>query len=257
MKKCKCISYIIVSIFLLTGCANTENKVKEFFQTDSATQVREDYRDILEHLIKFKVKLDKRNPNAYNKKISNKIYHELQVAENEISLTFNNNKLFEYDEYFKYAFDKSPNINFRNDLLILGIYKLIYEAYDIKKGHQITALSYNNEKLQKLHYYLQALKWRIKTIKDTNGDYLFLTWQRNWQIEFEKRVKKGEQPSWEMIQKLHYIKTNKENLLQPSNFSFEIILSQMIYDVKHTLKNIGEEPVDVGIEAIKGLVFFI
>lgn len=140
---------------------------------------------------------------------------------------------------------------------MLGIYKLIYEAYDMKNGHQITALSYNNEKLQKLYYYLRALKWRIKTAKDDNGKYLFLTWQKNWQIEFEERVNNGEKPSWKMIQKLKYIKSKEENILEPSNFSFEVILSKMIYDVKNTLKNIGEEPVDVSIEAIKGLVFFI
>lgn len=257
MQNCKYICYILISIFLLTGCANSEDKVKEFFQTDSATQVREDYSDILEHLIRLKTKLDKRNPQEYNKKISNQIYHELQVAQNNITLTINKNRLENYDDYFKYAFDKKPNVQYRNDFLILGIYKLIYEAYDMKNGHQITALTYNNEKLQKLYYYLRALKWRIKTIKDTNGEYLFLTWQKNWQIEFEKRVKRGEEPSWEMIQNLKYIKSNQENILQPSNFSFEVILSRMITDVKNTLKNIGEEPVDVGIEAIKGLVFFI
>ena len=58
MQNCKYICYILISIFLLTGCANSEDKVKEFFQTDSATQVREDYSNILEHLVRLKTKLD-------------------------------------------------------------------------------------------------------------------------------------------------------------------------------------------------------
>ena len=34
-------------------------------------------------------------------------------------------------------------------------------------------------------------------------------------------------------------------------------LSQMIYNVKATLKNVGEEPVDVSIEAMKSIILFI
>ncbi len=248
---------ITVLISLLTGCIKPEEKMQEFLETDSATQVRQDYKNILESLVLFKTKLDRRNPNEFDKKLSNQIFQEIRSNQNNIKININNTPLIKYDDYFKFAFDKNSKLKNRNDFLILGIYKLIYEAYDLKKGHQITALTYNNEKLQKLHYYLQALKWRIKTAKNDNKEYLFLTWQKNWQIELERKINAGELPSWKMIENLKYIKEKKESIFESSNFSFEIILSRMIFDVKNTLKNIGEEPLDMGIEALKGLVFFI
>lgn len=257
MVACKYIFLMILFLSLLTGCAKPKEKIQEFLETDSATQVREDYKSILENLVLFKVKLDKRNPNEYDKKLSNQIFQEIRTNQNNIRIKINNTFLIKYDEYFKFAFDNNPHIKNRNDFLILGMYKLTYEAYDLDKGHQLTALTYDNEKLQKLYYYLRALKWRIKTAKNDNKEYLFLTWQKNWQIELERKINAGDLPSWEMIESLKYIKEKKESIFEPSNFSFEILLSKMIFDVKHTLKNIGEEPIDISIEALKGLVFFI
>jgi len=257
MNKFKQLFFITVLISLLTGCVKPKDRIHEFLQTDSATQIREDYKSILKHLVLFKSKLDKRNPNSYDKKLSNQLFQDIRTYKNSIKIDVNNNYLTKYDEYFKQAFDKKSNIKNRNDFLILGMYKSVYEAYDLKKGHQITALTYDKEKLQKLYYNLNVLKWKIKTARNDNREYLFLTWQKNWQIELENKIHKGAKPSWEMIQNLEYIKQNRESIFESSNFSFEILLSRMITDVKNTLKNIGEEPVDVGIEAIKGLVFFI
>lgn len=257
INKFKHILFISFFIFFLTGCVNTQDKVQEFLQTDSATQVRNDYKNIIDNLVIFKKKLDMRNPNSFDKNISFSMIRELNSSSNIYYKDINGKSITKYDEYFKYAFDKNPNIKNRNDYLILGMYKLIYEAYNLDKGHQLTTLTYNIESLRRLYYYLKALKWKIKNVKDNNNNYLFLTWQQNWQIELEKKLSKGEKPSWKMIQNLKYIKEKKESIYDSSNFSFEVILSQMIYDVKNSLKNIGEEPVDIGIEVMKSLVFFL
>jgi len=155
------------------------------------------------------------------------------------------------------AFDKNSNIPDRDDFLIIGLYKLIWETYKVGDGHQITTLTYDQEAFTKLYYYLEVIKWKVKTAKDKNDNYLFLTWQNNWQVEFQNRLHAGEQPSWEMLQNLAYIKSHKESISDPSNFNFEILLSQIIFQVKNSARLIGKEPVDIGIDAMISLVLFL
>ena len=257
MKKTKFLFFIIITISLLTGCSNTQNKIQKVFQTNSAAKVKSDYKEILKLLVSFKQKLNIRNPKNYNKTLSVSISKNINTFQNDIKLKVNSHSLETYNEYLQYAFDKNPNIKNRNDLLIVGLYKLIYGAYDINAGHQITALTYDIKKLQKLYYNLNSIKWRIKSYRDDQQNYLFLTWQKNWQIQLEKKIKTGETPSWKMIQNLEYIKQNRETIFESSNFSFEVLLSKMIYNVKGTLKNVGEEPIDVSIETMKSLILFL
>jgi len=56
--------YIFVFLYILifTGCTNSSPKVQEFFQTDNATHIQDDYRNIVKLLTKYKKKLDLRNP---------------------------------------------------------------------------------------------------------------------------------------------------------------------------------------------------
>ncbi len=84
-----------------------------------------------------------------------------------------------------------------------------------------------------------------------------MTWQKNWQIQLQKELSVNENPSWEIIQNLNALRGNSETLFDTSDFEFEVLLSKMIYNVKNTLTNVGEEPVDVGIEAMKSLVIFL
>jgi len=252
--------HLFVLIFitlLLTACSSTQDKLQGILQTTSASKIKKDYKKILTSLVIFKEKLNARNPKNYNIEHSKNITKSIKTLANNVYLEVNNKKLERYSEYLKYAFDKNKNTVNRNDLLILGLYKLIYEAYDIKAGHQITALSYDIKKLQKLYYNLNVIKWRIKSNKDESNTYLFLTWQKNWQIELKKNINSGKTPTWEMIQNLEYIKNKKESIFDSSNLTFEVLLSKMIYHVRSTLKNVGEEPIDVSIEAMKSLVIFL
>ena len=257
MKRITGLFFILCLILLLTGCSNTQSKIQELMQTNSAAKIKNNYTEILESLLTFKEKLNLRNPNYFDKELSNTITKNIKKRVDTIKLERDNQELKSYSQYLKVAFDKNPNIKNRNDLLILGMYKLVYEAYNIQAGYQITALNYDIKKLQKLYYNLNSLRWRIKSYKDGNNNYLFLTWQKNWQIELERSINQGKVVSWEMIKNLEFIKEKKETLFESSNFSFEILLSGMIYNVKTTLKDVGEEPVDVSIKAMKSLILFI
>ncbi|AXH14264.1 hypothetical protein [Malaciobacter mytili] len=246
---------LFLSIFFITlfsGCAK-HNKVNELFQTNKAVEIANDYKEILSYLNTYKVKLDKRNPKQFNKDLKVAIHNQINSLNNIVSLkNFDNEILINYKQYLDMAFS-SKNVYFRNDYLILGMYYMIYDSYSLKEFHKFTALNYNKEKLQNLYKNLHILRWRIKTAKNSDGKYLFLTWQNNWQVEFiNKNIKNLNE-----INELTYIKTAKESILSPSNFSFEVLISLMILRVEDTLKNIGSEPSQITIDTIKSLVFII
>jgi len=249
------IIFFLTIILLFSGCTNSTPKVQEFFQTDNATHIQNNYKDIIKLLVKYKQKLDKRNPNSYDKQLSHYMYKEFNNSTNFLFLKENGKYIQDYNTYLKLAFQKDTKL--RNDYLILGLYKQIWFAYQQNESHQITTLSYNQEALKTLFYTLKVIKWKINTKKDKKGNYLFLTWQNNWQIELKKRLQDGQKPTWELIQNLKHIKNNQESLYSPSNPNFEILMSEMIFRVENSLKILGEEPLDVSIEAMKSLVFFL
>jgi len=248
---------LIVFGLLFSGCISaTQERVEKMLQTNSANSMKKDYTQITKELIVFKEKLDKRNPSAYDKDFSNQIYTEINNLTNTRNLAYENIQLHTYKEYLQIAFSKFEIKN-RNDYLILGLYKEIYDAYDIQSGHQITALTYDKNKLQNLYQNLQILKWKLNTARDVKDEYLFLTWQNNWQIELEKRLKQKEIKTYDDILNLKYIKEGKETLFSQSNMSFEVLLSSMMYHVKNSLETLGVEPVDVGLEAVKTMFIFL
>lgn len=247
----------IFFVAFLSGCASvSQDKVEKVFQTNSANSMKQDFKELTKQLITLKDRLDKRNPNAYNRTISNAIYTHLSNGKNAVSLKFNNVKLNTYKEYLQMAFSKE-SIQYRNDFLILGMYKEIYEAYEIKSGHQLTALAYDKQKLQNLYQNLQIIKWKLNTAKSAKDEYLFLTWQNNWQIELETALKQNQIHTYEDILNLRSIKEGHESLFSQSNPSFEVILTSMISRVKTSLETIGVEPVDVGIDTLKAMFIFL
>ena len=242
-------------VLLLSSCASFQEDVKSVLQTSKASIIKDDYKTVQTLLIDFKKKLDERNPTQYSKRYENRIYELINKDDASFLLKHKNMVLEDYKEYLQLAFSKD-DIFLRNDYLILGLYYLVYSSYELKDGHKITALQYNREKLNRLYKNLQIIKWKIKTNKDQKGNYLFLTWQNNWQIELEKKVKRGEKLSYDEIQKLKFIKEQKETILDPSNFSFEVILSKMIHRVENSLKSLGDEPKELSLTAIRGMFLF-
>jgi len=246
-----------ICLFFLSGCATSHEKISESLQSHGATLLNRDFKKVSKYLYMYKEKLDLRNPKAFSSKANYAILHDIQTAQNTLRITYNERKLSTYDDYLKVAFDKNPGITDRNDFLILGIHKLLFETYQIEKGHRITTLSYQQDAFKKLYYYLEVIKWKIKTDKDAKGNYLFISWQNNWQIELEQRLRHGVKPSWEMLTKLPSIKNGRETLLDSSNTNFETLFNHIISHAKNSARIVGDEPVDISIEAMKSIVLFL
>jgi hypothetical protein len=121
------------------------------------------------------------------------------------------------------------------------------------KKHQFSAIEYNKEEMIKLYEYLQIVRWKIRTAKDDKENYLFNTWQNNWQLELAKKY----QGDYNIINELSHIKSNNESIYDPSNFSYEIVISKMITNVEHTLRKINIEPYEMSVSVLKGFIFII
>ena len=246
------IFFLIFTSIFFQACAFNTSGLKSLAQSNSASQIEEYKVEILESLITYKNKLDLRNPSAFNKDIKDDIINEISINQDYIHIIQDGVKLETYEDYFYYAFS-DKNINNRNDLLILGMYKLIFKAYAMEREHQFVSFSYNKEEMQNLHKYLQVIRWKIKTAKNEKGQYLFNTWQNNWQIELEKKYV----DDYNIINDLEYIKSEKESVYDYSNFSFEIVLSKIFVNVEHTLKKINIEPFEMGFSTLKSFIFVI
>lgn len=221
-------------LLLFSGCLPKQEDVKNIFQTDSATIIKNDYNSIREKILSFKEKLDIRNPNSYSKKRVNKINSLIKNSNKNYLISYHNMILENYKDYLQLAFSKT-NISNRNDYLVLGLYYLVYELYEVEKGHRLAGFMYDSSKLQKLYKNIQILNWKIKNDRDLKQNYLFLTWQNNWQVELEK----------------------KETIFDSSNFNFEILLIQINDRVKNSLKTMGEEPKDLSISTLKSMFLFL
>ena len=212
---------------------------------------------MVELLLEYKSKLDKRNPKGFSSQLNYLLQKNIRENTDEINLYINNSiPLKHYQDYLNYAFEKNNQVNYRNDYLAIGIYKMFYESFDMDSKYKLTALSYDIEKLQKAYKNLQIIQWRIKFNKDKNNNYLFLTWQNNWQIELSKRLN-NEKLDAIKLSDLHYIKSKQESILNPSNNSFEVITSKMLLYYESTIRLLNAEPEELGIETIMSILFLI
>lgn len=252
--KLKLFHYILllVLVFTFQACSVNKDTLQSVAQTDSASQIVEFKNETLDLLVKYKKKLDIRNPNSFNRALAKNVYFQINTNQNYINIIQNKVKLKTSQEYLHYAFSKDEVKN-RNDFLIIGLYKLIYNAYNLKEEHHFTSLQYNKSEMLKLYQYLQVIRWKIRTSKDNKNQYLFNTWQNNWQLELMKK----DDSNLNIIKDLKYIKSKKESIYDSSNFSFENIISEILVNIKHTLKEINVEPYDMSISAIKSFVFII
>lgn len=244
--------FLVFFSFFIQSCSLNQNKIKSIAQTNSASQIEEFKTEILKDLILYKKKLDLRNPNAFKKDLENVIIQQIKNNKNSINLIQNGKTLSTPNEYFYYAFSPQ-SINNRNDLLILGLYKLIFKAFQMDKKHQFLAIQYDKQNMISLYEYLQVLRWKIRTEKDEKSNFLFNTWQNNWQLELVTKYK----GDYNIINSLDFIKLNKESIYDSSNFSFEIIFSKILTNVEHSLRKINVEPYEMGVSALKSFVFII
>ncbi len=244
--------FIIVFVLLFQGCSFTKQNIQSIAQSNSATEISKYKNETIFSLLEYKKKLNLRNPNSYNKTLSKEITNQIQTNQDYINILQDGKVLKSYDDYLHYAFSEK-DINNRNDFLIIGLYKLIYKAYGLEESHKFTALQHNKFELSKLYKYLQIIRWKIRTQKNAKGEYLFNTWQNNWQIELLQK----DNSDLNIIKELKYIKSNDETLYSPSNFSFEILLSRILLNVEYTLRKINIEPYAMSTSAIKSFIFIL
>jgi hypothetical protein len=247
---------LLLFLILFTGCSSSKIDITDMLQTQNAKHIKNHYRSITSLLLEYKTKIDKRNPQNYDRSLDNLLRKNIKRS-NNITLHSKSHKRFtNYRQYLDYAFSKQTNIINRNDYLIVGIYKMFFYAYEMKKTHKITALDYDVERFQKIYKNMQVINWRIKHNKDINGDYLFLTWQNNWQIELQEILKNKENYKIN-IDDIRYLKTKRESLLDPSNSSFEILVLTMLTHLRESIELLGAEPEELALESILTFTFLL
>ena len=96
---------------------------------------------------------------------------------------------------------------------------------------------------------MQIIQYRIQTDKNKDGDFLFITWQRPWQIDLLKKINTK--------QEIDLDKYNKEDLMYHSNMSFQVITTNMINTLQETLGYLGSESTNLSSEAIKSVFIFL
>ena len=248
--------WLILFLLLLNGCSSSSNlHVSDYLQTENAKHIKNYYADIISLLLEYKVKLNKRNPNAYDKALANPILENIKASNNINMYSKKHEDFKDYKQYLDYAFSKE-SVDNRNDYLIIGIYKMFFLAYKMKNKHKITALDYDVDTFQKIYKNLQIISWKIKHNKNKNGEYLFLTWQNNWQVELSKKLITNKEYKLNE-EEISYLKDKKESLLDPSNSSFEVIIEKMLMNLYLSIKLLGAEPEQIAVDAILNLTFLI
>ncbi len=242
MKKVIFILFIFAS-FLISSDFSFKNLIK----TNREIKIEDYLKDIDTLLLKFYEKLNKRNPSNFDKRNEKAIKEALLKSKYIVVKNYEHNPV----EIVKLSLDRDKKVAFRNDYLIIGIHDMIYKVFK-RDDFKVTALSYDADKLNRLFLNLQIIFWQIGNYRDRDGNYLFLTWQSNWQIELQKALKAGI-PLKKAIVSLPSLKSGRESLLEPCNMSFSMIYAKILYIVEKIIKESGGEPQEIGVSVLKSL----
>ena len=175
--------------------------------------------------------------------------YDINNRTNNASLPLlNDKKDATYKDYLNIAFSRN-DIKNRNDYLIAGIYKMFYWAYTLDRPHTVTTFQYESEKIQEANKMMQIIQYRIENEKDVKGDYLFLKWQRQWQIDVLKSIYTHKTVDINMYK--------KEELIKSSNMNFRITSEGMIFTLQESLRYLGKESTNLGTAAISSVFMFL
>ncbi|MDB2562704.1 hypothetical protein N9X61_03785 [Sulfurimonas sp.] len=200
-------------------------------------------------MLRYYVKLNKRNPIYTTKIESIPIVYDINNRTNNATLPLlNDKKDATYKDYLNIAFSRSEVKN-RNDYLIAGIYKMFYWAYTIDRSHTVTTMQYDAKNIQEANKMMQVIQYRVENEKDAKGNYLFLTWQRQWQVDVLKSIYTDKN--------IDVNKYKKEELIKASNMNFRITSEGMIFTLQESLRYLGEESTNLGTSAIKSVFLFL
>ena len=229
------------------GCSQKD--VHAVFQSNGASIVREHTIVLQRLLLRYYDKLNKRNPRYTTKLESIPVVYDINNRTNNATLPLlNDKKDATYKDYLNVAFSRE-HVKNRNDYLIAGIYKMFYWAYSIDRPHTVTTLQYESEKIQEANKMMQIIQYRVENEKDVKGNYLFLTWQRQWQVDLLKSIY-----THKSIDLNTY---KKEELIIPSNMNFRITSEGMIFTLQESLRYLGEESTNLGTAAISSVLMFL
>ncbi len=247
---------LLLSLLLFTGCAGSKINISDMLQTENAKHIKNHYKDITKLLLEYKTKIDKRNPKNYDRSLDPLLRENIKKSNNITLNSKYHGRFTRYTDYLNYALSKEGSVINRNDYLIVGMYKMFFDAYKMKSTHKITALDYDVETFQKIYKNMQVLNWRIKHNKDIYNNYIFLTWQNNWQVELMKKL--NVDPTYKFnIEDIDHLKTGKESLLDPSNSSFEIIVFNILIHLNQSIRLLGAEPEELALESILTFTFLL
>ena len=221
--------------------------IKNLIKTNGEITIEGYLKDLDELIYQFYIKLNKRNPSNYNENAKENIKYALKNHTFIHLNGYDNNPV----KILQLSLQREQTITNRNDYLIIGLHNMIYKAF-LRDKFKITALSYKLKNIEKLYTNLQILFWQVGTYKDKNGNYLFLTWQKNWQLELQKKIKKGQSLQSAMIEILSS-KNVEKSFLEPSNMSFSMIYAKIFYIMEKIIKACGGEPKEVSTTILKSI----
>lgn len=242
------ISFFWIFFLSMQGCSQKD--VHAIFQTNGATIVRE-HTTVLQRLLeRYYTKLNLRNP-IYTTKIQRiPIIYDIQNRTNNATLPLLNTKVnVSYKDYLNIAFSRTTDVKNRNEYLIAGIYKMFYWAYSVDRSHTVTTMQYDVEKIQEANTMMQIIQYRIENEKDAKGNYLFLTWQRQWQVDVLKSIYSDKKIDLSLYE--------KGELIKSSNMNFRVISEGMIFTLQESLRYLGKESTNLGTSAVKSILIFL
>ncbi len=250
MKKTSLFIVLIFISLFTNGCStkDDDNFVRSIFQSNGATVVREHTTSLQKSLVKYYDKLNKRNPNHSSKENTKRIIKDINSRVNTVKLELLRTKKATYQDYLNIAFSPAYVKN-RNDYLMAGMYKMLYWAYTIERTHTVTTLQYDVEKIQQANKMMQVIQYKIQTQKDKDGNFLYITWQRPWQLELLKKTNKNK--------KVDMNKYSSTLLMHHSNMSYQIITKKMIFSLGESLRYLGSESTNLSVDAIKSVFIFL
>lgn len=165
-------------LFGLSGCGggggNSSKGVRDFFTPTDVSIIRHHLQLYRSSLRDFTARLYAKNPKyekdpARQRQKMESIFGQLPTGEQEYAFKPSN-------EILAAAFQGEVSEPDRVYLLSLGLWKGIQEAYHVREeGVFFSGLQISLERLQRLHYNVSQVNWRLKTYKDKDGKLLFIT----------------------------------------------------------------------------------
>ena len=169
---------MVVVVLGFAGCglsgSSAGDGVREFFTPTDVSIIRHHMQQYRSSLRNFTTRRYAKNPKyekdpAQQQKKIDSIYGSLPTGEQVYAFKPSH-------EILTAAFQGEVAEPDRVYLLSLGLWKSIQEAYNIKNGDLfLSGLQVSLERLQRLHYNVSQVNWRLKTYKDKNGKLLFIT----------------------------------------------------------------------------------